>query len=339
MTGGASKPVVLVTGATGGIGREISAMLVRDGWQVFGTGRNLSPGDSIPGATLFEMDLTSPGSVQAAVDRALVSAGRIDALVNNAGVIGPPSASEEMSLADARSLFEVNFFGAVAATNAVLPQMRAQGGGTVIFVSSVGGMVTAMPFYTFYSASKHALEAYAAGLRLELRQFGIRVALVEPGYTQTGILSGEPLPAHPLPEYAATRRQVFRLDQAGLRFGTPPNQVAQAVRSLLQQSTPALNTLVGSDSTWMYWLHRLLPRAWFERLVYWMFFQWWENGETGPVSRPGQLGIRRVLFHRPTRDITIRAGLASAATLTALLAACGMRRQRDRLNQADRRTP
>jgi NAD(P)-dependent dehydrogenase (short-subunit alcohol dehydrogenase family) len=322
--------VALVTGATGGIGREIAGALVSAGWQVFGAGRELDPGDSIPGVTLFEMDLTSPESVQAAVDQVLSRAGRIDALVNNAGVIGPPSASEEMRLEDTRSLFDVNFFGAVAATNAVLPHMRAQGSGAVIFVSSVGGMVAAMPFYTFYSASKHALEAYAAGLRLEVRQFGIQVALIEPGYTQTSILVRNQEPANPLPLYASPRRQVFRLDQAGLRFGTPPSQVARAILSVLRQPDPALHNLVGSDSAWMVLLHRLLPGPIFERLVYWMFFQWQDNHPAGEITSPQQLGLRRVLFHRPTRDFTIRAGLAAASACAGfgLTILCKMIRRR-----------
>jgi short-subunit dehydrogenase len=254
------------------------------------------------------------------VREVITRAGRIDALVCSAGLAGPAAASEEIGMHQARQIFEVNFFGAVAMTNTVLPIMRRQGAGRILYISSVGGMVAAMPFYSIYSASKHALEAYAAGLRLEEKEFNIQVALVEPGYTHTGALAQSPAPAHPNLVFAQRREQVLRLDQAGLLFGTPPEEVAALVLRILGQEHPSLHNLSGSDSFWMVLLQRLLPGAWFERLIYWMFYQWRPRSSSGIPSTPRELGLRWPLFHRPTRDRLMRAGLAVGLTAIVVLA-------------------
>jgi NAD(P)-dependent dehydrogenase (short-subunit alcohol dehydrogenase family) len=307
-------PVALVTGATGGIGRAIALLLARQGWRVFGA--SLPPVADETDLTHLALDLTSPQSIQAVVNQVLHQAGRIDALINNAGITGPAAASQEISLEQAHAIFEVNFFGAVALTNAVLPVMRRQNCGKILFISSVGGMVAAMPFFTFYSASKHAIEAYAAGLRLEVRQFNIQVALVEPGYTQTGALAQTAPPAFPDPAYASTRQNTLHLDQVGLRFGTPAAEVAAAALRILRQDRPDLHHLVGSDSVWMVLLSRFLPSVWFERLVYWMFFQWRPRAESGIPTQPRELGLRWILFHRPTRDWTLRAAFSAGISIT-----------------------
>jgi NAD(P)-dependent dehydrogenase (short-subunit alcohol dehydrogenase family) len=252
------------------------------------------------------------------VAEVITQAGRIDALVSNAGIIGPAAALEEIGLDQARAIFEVNFFGAMALTNAVLPLMRRQGAGRLVYVSSVGGRVAAMPFYSVYSASKHALAAYAAGLRLEEKQFNILVSLIEPGYTQTTAMAHPEQPRHPDAAFAETRQRVFHLDQAGLALGTPAAVVAAAVARALSQPRPALHHLTGSDSFWMVLLDRLLPPAWFEALIHWMYFQWRPRSQNAIPARPRELGLRWVLFHRPTRDWLSRVAFAAtgAAALT-----------------------
>jgi NAD(P)-dependent dehydrogenase (short-subunit alcohol dehydrogenase family) len=318
MTG---QPIVLITGATGGIGRVTAQLLVEDGWRVFGTSRSPAEAGPIPGVTLLPLDVHSPESVCACVDSVLAQAGRIDALVNNAGIIGPAAASEEMDLDQAHALFETNFFGVVAVTNAVLPHMRAQGGGTIVFISSAGGRVAAMPFFSFYAASKHALEAYGEGLRYEVRRLNIKVALVEPGYTHTDILKNTTGPRHSLEAYEHTRQDILLLDQAGLRYGAPPQAAARAVLRALRSPDPALHYLAGSDSAWITALKCILPARLFEGLVDWMFFRWKPPPGSRSIPTPAGLGLRRILFHQPTRDLTIRGALAAglAGALAALV--------------------
>ena len=144
-------------------------------------------------------------SIDAGVREVLAKAGRIDLLVNNAGG-GMVGAVEETSLEQAKRLFDVNFFGAVRMTQAVLPAMRAQRSGRIVFMSSIVGFLPA-PFMGFYSASKHALEGLAESLDHETRTLGIRAALVEPGFMRTNIGENRLLPGSAVDAYAAARNR------------------------------------------------------------------------------------------------------------------------------------
>src|SRR5438445_13110675 len=183
--------VALVTGVSSGIGNATARALVERGYRVFGTVR--SETSAVPSKVeRVLLDVRDANSIASAVREVLDRAGRIDLLVNNAGgsVTG---AVEETSLSQAKDLFEVNFFGAVRVTQAVLPAMRAQRSGRIIFISSVVGFLPA-PFMGFYSASKHALEGLAESLDHETRMLGIRAALVEPGFIRTNIGQNRLLP-------------------------------------------------------------------------------------------------------------------------------------------------
>jgi NAD(P)-dependent dehydrogenase (short-subunit alcohol dehydrogenase family) len=153
--------VAVVTGSSSGIGHVTAAELARRGFRVFGTVR-AADGAGLPGVEQVVMDVRDDASVQRGVEEILAKAGRIDVLVNNAGssIVG---AIEETDTAQARELFDVNFFGAVRATRAVLPTMRAQRSGRIVFVSSVLGFLPG-PYMGFYAASKHAMEGYAESL-------------------------------------------------------------------------------------------------------------------------------------------------------------------------------
>lgn len=166
---------MLITGATSGIGRATEELLAREGFRVSGTGRN-PPTARLDSFALLPLEVTSNESVAACVDEVKRQTdGQLDVLVNNVGtrILG---AAEESSVEQVRQLFEVNFFGAVRMTNAVLPTMRARQQGCVILLSSAGG-VASVPFSGYYCATKHALEAYSEALRLELEPFHIRVAI------------------------------------------------------------------------------------------------------------------------------------------------------------------
>src|SRR5881227_199818 len=198
--------VALVTGASSGIGEAAAHQLLDAGFTVYGTSRRAVAGEERGGVVFLPLDVTDDQSVAGAVREVLDRSGRIDVLVNNAG-LGIAGAAEESSIEQARALFDTNLFGSIRMTRAVLPQMREQGSGRVINISSVLGLVPA-PFGAVYAATKHAIEGYSESLDHEVREHGIRVRLVEPAYTRTSF-DANALPAdEPLPVYAR-RREVF----------------------------------------------------------------------------------------------------------------------------------
>ncbi len=187
-----SKKVILITGATTGIGRHTAIHLKTGGHKVIATGRNESALAELQqsfGIDTAALDVTCSESIAAAkreVDR--ITEGRgIDVLVNNAGygLLGPV---EILSEEDIRQQFETNVFGLLAVTRAFIPEMRARGAGRVINVSSIGGRMV-FPLGGVYHATKYAVEALSDALRMELRQFGIRVSVIEPGYIKTEFTS------------------------------------------------------------------------------------------------------------------------------------------------------
>lgn len=174
--------VALVTGASGGIGEAAAQALLSAGFTVYGTSRKAKADETRGGVTFLPLDVTDDESVTRVVEEVLERSGRIDVLVNNAG-IGIAGAAEESSVEQARWFFDANFFGAMNLSNAVMPHMRERGSGRIINVSSVLGLAPA-PFSAIYSASKHALEGYSESMDHEVREHGIRVLLVEPAYTK-----------------------------------------------------------------------------------------------------------------------------------------------------------
>ena len=184
---------VVVTGGTDGLGKATAILLAERGYRVFAAGRNparrqaldaLARERQLPLATV-EMDVTDDASVERALEQIRAQAGPVDALINAAG-IAIVATTEEIALADLRTQFETNVFGAVRVTQRVLPEMRARRRGRIINLSSVAGKV-ANPLFGPYSASKFALEAISDALRLELYPFGIQVVVIEPGYIPSGM--------------------------------------------------------------------------------------------------------------------------------------------------------
>ena len=177
-----AQPVALVTGASTGIGRAAALHSSRPAspWSARAGTRPTAPH---VGVTFLDLDVASDESVRSLVDLVLERFGRIDVLVNNAGM-GAVGAAEESTIGQAKDVFDVNVFGVIRMTNAVLPHMRAQGGGRVVNVSSILGLIPA-PFMAVYAATKHAIEGYSESVDHEVRQYGVRVVLVEPGYTRT----------------------------------------------------------------------------------------------------------------------------------------------------------
>ncbi|WP_343732943.1 oxidoreductase [Duganella sp.] len=222
-----TSQVVLVTGVSSGIGRAAAEQFAQRGCEVFGSVRNLSKATPIRGVTLIEMDVRDTASVQRAIAAIIGRAGRIDVLVNNAGM-NMMGAVEETSVSEAQSLFDTNLFGLLRTTQAVLPHMREQRAGRIVNVSSVLGFLPA-PYMGLYSASKHAVEGVSETLDHEVRQFGVRVTLVAPSYTRTSLDSNSPSASAPIAAYDRERGIVTQAVAGNVSGAPQPDSVAATI--------------------------------------------------------------------------------------------------------------
>ncbi|GGL08102.1 short-chain dehydrogenase/reductase [Streptomyces flaveus] len=238
-----NRPVALVTGASSGIGKEAALALVAAGFEVAGTGRDTSRVAPLGGVTFFDLDVVSDKSVTAVVQQVIEKFGRIDVLVNNAG-IGSIGAAEETSITQAQGVFDINVFGVMRMVQAVLPHMRAQGRGRIINLSSVQGFLPA-PYMAVYGASKHAIEGYSQSLDHEVRQYGVRSLLVEPAYTRTGFEANSAKPDTPLQTYADQRHVFDRLMTEAIKGGDDPAVVAKAIVTAATDAKPKLRYAAG----------------------------------------------------------------------------------------------
>jgi NAD(P)-dependent dehydrogenase (short-subunit alcohol dehydrogenase family) len=240
----------LITGCSTGIGRAIAVAALDAGHSVVVTARRPDAVkdlvDAHPDrAVAVALDVTDREQIAAAVAAADGAFGGLDVLVNNAGY-GYLSAVEEGDDAEVRSLFDTNFFGAVDMIKAVLPAMRAQGSGHIVNVSSMTGIVTNPP-NTYYSATKHALEALTEGLAKEVGPLGIRVCAIEPGAFQTDYLTRSMHEADSIDEYAHVTERKELMKAFGEHLPGDPAKLAAAVLRLVEMDDPPLRLLLGRD--------------------------------------------------------------------------------------------
>jgi NAD(P)-dependent dehydrogenase (short-subunit alcohol dehydrogenase family) len=261
----ANRPVALVTGASSGIGKAAALALIEAGFNVVGTSRDTSRVTPGNGVTFLDLDVTGNESVKAVVQQVIERFGRIDVLVNNAG-LGAAGAAEESSLAQDQSLFDVNVFGLIRMTKAVLPHMRTQGGGRIINISSVLGFVPG-PYMASYTASKHAIEGYSESLDHEVREHGVRVLLVQPAYTKTGFEANSMRADTPLPIYARQRHVFDDLMAAAIRRGDDPAVVAGVVVAAATDPKPKLRYTAGPTAGRVRTLRRVVPSRAFDRQI------------------------------------------------------------------------
>ncbi|MFF7160891.1 oxidoreductase [Streptomyces sp. NPDC008086] len=259
------RPVALVTGASSGIGRETALALVAAGFNVVGTSRDTSRVTPLDGVTFLGLDVADDASVAAVVQEVNERFGRIDVLVNNAGV-GSMGAAEETSVEQARSVFDTNVFGVMRLVNEVLPHMRAQRRGRVINVSSVLGFLP-QPYMAAYAASKHAIEGYTESLDHEVRDHGVRALIVEPAYTRTGFEANSAKPDTPLHAYAKQRRTVDRVMAEAVRSGDAPAVVARAIVTAATASKPKPRYTAGPLAGRARVLRRLAPAGVFDKQI------------------------------------------------------------------------
>ncbi|MGW0423908.1 oxidoreductase [Streptomyces sp. NPDC003015] len=258
-----TRPVALVTGASSGIGKAAALALVEAGYEVVGTSRNTAHVTPPKGVIFLDLDVTSDQSVVAAVGEVIDRFGRIDVLVNNAG-IGSAGAAEESSAAQAQGLFDINVFGVIRMTNAVLPHMRAAGSGRIINISSIVGFMP-QPYMAAYAASKHAIEGYSESVDHEVREYGVRVLLVEPAWTNTAFDAASVRPDQPLPVYAH-RREVFDEYMAGaVKDGDDPAVVAKAIVTAATDGKPKLRYTAGAITGRVRTMRRLVPARMFDQ--------------------------------------------------------------------------
>ncbi|CAD5107466.1 SDR family oxidoreductase [Zestomonas carbonaria] len=257
--------VILVTGASSGLGLAIAQHLARRGHRVFGTSR--SPGGDMGSVRMLALDVTDDVSVARAVGEVIATAGRLDVLINNAGV-GVCGAVEDTSLDEVRWQMETNFFGPVRTIAAVLPHMRAQGGGRIITVSSLAGLI-GMPFQAFYSASKFAVEGLNEGLRLELSGSGIDATTINPGDFKTGFTAARVFARRALNgSHAMQLRRTVDIYERDERNGADPQLVAKLAARLVERRRVGVRYSVGRfEQRLVALVRRFIPAMLFERLM------------------------------------------------------------------------
>lgn len=263
-----SQKVALITGASAGIGAASAAALTKAGYRVFGTSRKAGA-KGPQGVTMLVVDVTDEASVQALVADVVVEAGRIDLLVNNAG-FGILGAAEESSLTQVTTLYDTNVFGVIRVTNAVLPIMRAQGSGRILNLSSGLGLIPA-PFNAHYSGTKHALEGYSESLDHEVRGFGIRVALIEPGVTRSSFEASAVPSDRTNPAYATLRAKYDRAFKSAMDAAETAESVAATILRAAQDPSPRLRYPSGKQAAQGAFARRFLPRGLFDRIIHKQF--------------------------------------------------------------------
>jgi NAD(P)-dependent dehydrogenase (short-subunit alcohol dehydrogenase family) len=252
-----NQRVVLVTGASTGIGHACATHLAAQGFRVYGTSRR--PNAALQGAvTMLAADVTDDRSVEQAVAAVLDREHRLDILVNNAGM-GIAGPVEDTSIEQAKSQLEVNFFGAFRVCRAVLPQMRSQRSGYIVNIGSIGGLV-AIPYQAMYSASKFALEGFSESLRMEVRPFGIRVVIIEPGDHKTALTENRRLEALPGSPYSDSFQAALAKTAHDEQNGPGPEQIARLLHRIVNQRNPRLRYTIGpAAQRAAVWLKRLTP--------------------------------------------------------------------------------
>ena len=253
-----NSKVVVVTGVSSGIGRVTAAKFAQRGCRVFGTVRNLAKATQLAGVELVEMDISDSASVKNGVQFVIDRAKRIDVLVNNAGasLVG---AVEETSVAEAAALFDANVFGILRTAQAVLPQMRSQRSGRIVNISSVLGFLPA-PYMGLYAASKHAVEGLSETLDHEVRQFGVRVSLVEPTFTRTNLDVNAPQASAKITDYDRERDLASRAIIKTIKGAPEPDGVADAVVDVALGAWRMRRT-PGGQASLLSKLRRFMPAA------------------------------------------------------------------------------
>lgn len=258
--------VILITGATSGIGKATAEYLSEKGFKVYGTGRQPST-TAGKAYQILQMDVTDAGSIQNGVAHILEKEGRIDVLINNAGV-GATGSVEDTPTEDMRKLFDTNLFGAIDVIKAVLPSMRARRMGMIINVTSIAGYI-GLPFRGVYSSSKAALETVTEALSIEVKPFNIKIATIAPGDFATDIASRRyHTPVSETSVYKASYQQILEAINQNVSLGRSPVVMAKAIHNIISDNRPKLHYKEGRFMEKLsVALKRILPDRLFEKMV------------------------------------------------------------------------
>lgn len=262
--------VILITGASSGMGKETAKSLAMDGHRVYAVARRIDQMNELAelGCKTIKMDITNENDIQQVVDTIIQHEGKIDVLWNNAGY-GLFGSVEEVSLEEARKQFEVNLFGLASITQKVVPYMRNARSGTIINTSSMAGKMYG-PLSAWYHASKHALEGFSDCLRLELKQFNIKVAIIEPGAISTEFSGGM---ADSITKFSGTgvyAEMTNKLVTANKKMSSgasKPDVITQTVKKIISTSNPKTRYKVGKLAKPLIWMRTYLGDRIFDEII------------------------------------------------------------------------
>jgi len=258
--------VILITGASGGLGKAIGLRLARTGHTVFGTSRQPQLNEGHSGFTLLPMDVTDDGSVRTTVAEVIRRSGRLDVVINNAG-LGIQGPAEDITPEMATRLMDTNVTGAHRVCRAALPQMRAQGDGIIINITSVAGNF-GLPYRSFYSASKAALERYSEALSTEVARFGIKVLTVQPGEFNTNIAAARLRPEVISEAHRPGYEKAMSILGGSMHYSRDPDELAKVVEHIIASKHPKTTYIVAQGVQRLsIVLKKILPGRMFERMV------------------------------------------------------------------------
>lgn len=265
--------VVFVTGASSGIGQALAYILMEKGCKVYGTSRSVTAENTIKPKQengfikIIPLDVRSEKSVKNAVDYILKREISIDIVINNAG-FGIAGSVEDTSPEEALSQFDTNFFGVLRVLRAVLPGMRKQKSGLIINISSVAGLIS-VPYQSMYSASKYALEAMTETLRIEVKPFGIKVSMVEPGDTKTGFTAKRQFVSESKNSVYSVRfsKSIKTMEKDEQNGPLPNKAVVAAVLKIIYSKNPPIRITAGFSYKTLVFLKRILPARFVEYVV------------------------------------------------------------------------
>ncbi|MBR1426526.1 MAG: SDR family oxidoreductase [Paludibacteraceae bacterium] len=255
------EKTLLLTGGSSGIGKATVELFASRGWRVFELSRH---GRSHGNIVHIDCDVCDEPGVQKAVEEVLQQTERLDVVISNAGY-GISGAVEFTEMADAHHQFDVNFFGTLAVTKAVLPQLRKQQGGRIIYTSSVAAVLS-IPYQSFYCASKAAINAFALALQNEVRSFGITVSVLMPGDVATGFTDARNKSDRGSEVYPHAQKAVETMEKDE-RAGMSPLAMARDFYRIATTANPAPQYVGGAQYKFFCFLDRVLPKRLVNRIV------------------------------------------------------------------------